>query len=276
MHVQDFEVPAFCRLGFFKSGLFEKIATFFEGVITRRFDSVSTICYSMLDRLKELGVARSKRHFIPNWVDIETIQPLARAESLKSRFNIPEDKIVMLYSGNLGEKQGLGMVIKAADILKNSRPEMLFVIVGDGAARQRLENDAEIKELGNVHFHPLQPLEDLPALLATADVHLVVQKRGAADVVMPSKLTGILAAGGTALITADPDTELGRLIEKFPGIGVLVEPEDVSAFIEGVDLAIEKQKASGYPNPSSREYAENYLNIHKILKSLEKEMESLH
>jgi colanic acid biosynthesis glycosyl transferase WcaI len=68
--------------------------------------------------------------------------------------------------------------------------------------------------------------------LALADVHLVLQKKGAADLVMPSKLTTIMAAGGHALITADQDTELGRLCAENPGIAYPCEPENPRRFIE--------------------------------------------
>ncbi|QTQ33545.1 Uncharactierzed protein [Aromatoleum bremense] len=60
--------------------------------------------------------------------------------------------------------------------------------------------------------------EGLPVLLASADCHhLVIQKRGAADAVLPSKLTNILAAGGNAVITADADTTLGVLCSEREG-----------------------------------------------------------
>ncbi|QTQ33548.1 WecB/TagA/CpsF family glycosyltransferase [Aromatoleum bremense] len=74
---------------------------------------------------------------------------------------------------------------------------------------------------GKVKRAPLQPYEGLPVLLASAACHLVIQKRGAADAVLPSKLTNILAAGGNAVITADADTTLGVLCTEHPGIAVL-------------------------------------------------------
>jgi len=64
--------------------------------------------------------------------------------------------------------------------------------------------------LANIIFLPLQPLERLPAMLSAADTHLVIQKTGAADLVMPSKLTNILAVGGVAVATAEAGSELGR------------------------------------------------------------------
>ncbi len=70
--------------------------------------------------------------------------------------------------------------------------------------------------LDNVIFKPLQPYDLLPALLNLADCHLVVQKKGAADAVLPSKLTNILAVGGNSVITAEENTELGQLCKNNP------------------------------------------------------------
>ncbi|MCV5180396.1 glycosyltransferase, partial [Escherichia coli] len=81
-----------------------------------------------------------------------------------------------------------------------------FVIVGQGGGKARLEKMDSERGLTNVKFFPLQSYEALPALLKMGDCHLVVQKRGAADAVLPSKLTNILAVGGNAVITAEAET----------------------------------------------------------------------
>ena len=115
--------------------------------------------------------------------------------------------------------------------------------------------------LPNIVFAPLQPYDDLPALLASADCHLVIQKRGAADAVLPSKLTNILAVGGNALITADPDTSLGLLCSEYPGIATLVEPESVEALIEGIESVL----AMPVPNMIATGYACEFLDKDQIL-----------
>ena len=144
----------------------------------------------------------------------------------RKRWGIAKFTRVVLYSGNMGKKQGLEIVLQAAAQLRQE-PDLLFLMVGTGAAQEELVQQAEQLQLHNLRFYPLQPYEDLPALMALADIHLVIQKKGAADAVLPSKLTTILAVGGECVITAEANTELGLLCQEYPGIAKWIEPENV-------------------------------------------------
>ncbi len=135
------------------------------------------------------------------------------------------------------------------------------MIVGQGGGKARLQKMAQERGLQNITFLPLQPYEALPALLKMADCHLVVQKRGAADAVLPSKLTNILAVGGNAVITAEAHTELGQLCDTLPGIAVCVEPESVSALVGGIEQALNMPKE----NAIARDYAERTLEKENVL-----------
>jgi colanic acid biosynthesis glycosyl transferase WcaI len=136
-----------------------------------------------------------------------------------------------------------------------------FVIVGQGGGKARLEKMASERGLTNVKFFPLQSYDALPALLKMGDCHLVVQKRGAADAVLPSKLTNILAVGGNAVITAEAETELGQLCDSYPGIAVCVQPESVSTLVAGIEQALAMPKE----NTVAREYAERTLEKESVL-----------
>ena len=136
------------------------------------------------------------------------------------------------------------------------------VLVDNEIAVQNLEKMAQQRGLLNMQFFPLQSYDALPALLKMGDCHLVVQKRGAADAVLPSKLTNILAVGGNAVITAEAHTELGQLCETFPGIAVCVEPESVEALVAGIRQALLLPKH----NTVAREYAERTLDKENVLR----------
>jgi len=142
-------------------------------------------------------------------------------------------------------------------------------MVGEGTAKADLIAEREKRNLHNIVFKPLQPLESLPDLLAMADIHLIIQKRGIADAVMPSKLTGILAAGGYSIITADEQTELGQFALQNPGIAELIEPENKEALVQAISRILSRQESVADFNSVARRYAEQHLATDVVMKNLE-------
>jgi colanic acid biosynthesis glycosyl transferase WcaI len=266
LHIQDFEIDAMFGLGMIKSkrGRRLRFAKACERWLVQRFDKVSTISLSMMRRALGLGVDQSKILFTPNWVDTEFVSPDISGVRYRDKFGFSKGQKVVLYSGNIGQKQGLSMVLEAAALFLHDE-SLQFVIVGDGAEKAELENFAKRLKLTNLQFSDLVPYADLPELLAMADVHLVVQRKGVADVVLPSKLTSIFSLGGHALITAEQGTELAMLVDQHPSIAEVVEPEDLAAFVEGLNrlLAMNTQAI----NQTARDYAVNYLSKNSVLEA---------
>jgi colanic acid biosynthesis glycosyl transferase WcaI len=271
LHIQDYEVDAMFGLGMAgKVGFLSKFAFSVERWLMRRFDAVSTISFTMMAKAQEKGVVPARLVFFPNWSDTSFVHPDVDGSSLRKAWGVSESQKVVLYAGNIGAKQGLELVMEAAS-LYISRPEVKFFMVGSGAYVDELKCMVVDRNLTNVEFKPLQAWGDVPAMLAMADVHLVVQRKGAADAVLPSKLTNILSAGGNAVITAEADTELGRLVDEYPGIYTAVEPEDVNAFCAGLDIELAK---SGV-NHVARDYAEKNLNKEAILSRFRDDLKNL-
>lgn len=264
LHIQDYEVDAMLGLGLAgkgKGGKIARLATRFERSGLHNVDNVSTISRSMMNKAREKGVPQERVIFFPNWSEVSRFRDVTQEEAatLRQQLGLPADKKIILYSGNIGEKQGLETAIEAAERLKDKPWE--FVIVGQGGGKARFEKMAAERGLSNVRFFPLQPYDALPALLKMADCHLVIQKRGAADAVLPSKLTNILAVGGNAVITAENDTELGQLCQNYPGIAVCVEPESTPALAQGIEACLGLPKF----NTVAREYAERTLEKENVL-----------
>ena len=163
---------------------------------------------------------------IPNFVDTDLIRPLDRMTALRGELGIG-DETVVLYAGNVGFSQSLEMVIDVA----RQAPHLTFLINGDGAARASLGERAE--GLANVRFSGYQPIERLPEVLATGDIHLVPLKAGLGRVSVPSKTYSILAAGRPALAAIDPGTEVPRILEA-SGAGVWVPPDNTNAFSQAL------------------------------------------
>jgi len=228
LHIQDFEVDAAFSLGILKSERLRKVVLNVERRLMRSFDRVSTISQKMLERLFEKGVASDKAVYFPNWADVETIFPLGNESPLRKELCIPADKFVALYSGNMGEKQGLNIVLEAASRLV-ANPEIQFVLCGEGAARDKLFET--YGHLPNVVWLPLQPVERLNDLLNMADIHLLPQRADVADLVMPSKLTGMLASGRPVLATAHAGTQVAQVVGS---CGKVVESGDVQGIVQGL------------------------------------------
>jgi colanic acid biosynthesis glycosyl transferase WcaI len=230
LHIQDFELDAATSLGMLPPDHFlTKLAARIENWLYARFDRVSTISKRMMDRLCQKGVRPERIQLFPNWVDTNLIVPLSDPrDSLRRTLGIPDEKVVVLYSGNMGYKQGLECVMEAASDLQMFT-NLLFVFCGDGAAKEKLEKSAF--DLSNVKFLCLQPVEKLNQLLNMADIHILPQRPDAADLVMPSKLLGMLASGKPIITTANPETEVGSVLSH---MGVLVPPNDLRAISQAI------------------------------------------
>ena len=113
----------------------------------------------------------------------------------KRRWGYQPDDIICLYSGAIGEKQGLESILNVAEKLTD-RKRLKFVICGSGPYKDKLILEAKNRNLNNVNFLPVQDKEIFNEFLNMADLHLILQKANAGDLVMPSKLTTILATGG--------------------------------------------------------------------------------
>jgi colanic acid biosynthesis glycosyl transferase WcaI len=269
LHIQDFELDAMLGLGLGQRGFIAKFAAQVESWLMRRFDAISTISYSMVQKAKDKTRQPEKVFYFPNWVDTDFLTPDADPNLFRNRWQIPEAVRIVLYSGNMGKKQGLEIVLSAANQLRQE-PNLLFLMVGNGAAQEELVHQAEKLKLDNLMFYPLQAYEDLPSLMTLADIHLVIQKKGAADAVLPSKLTTILAVGGECIITAESKTELGLLCQQYLGIASCIEPENANSLAARIrELLVNlTPKTRGSFNEVAHQFALDNLKKDQILSRL--------
>jgi len=228
LHIQDFEVDVAFRMGLLKGGLLQRLVLRMERSVLHRFDTVSSISGRMVERLLEKGVAQERIRYFPNWVDVAHIKPTLSSQRYRARLGIAAEAVVVLFSGTLGGKQGL-MVIPAVAKLLAARRDVLFLICGSGMMKAELE--AASDGLPNLRLLPLQPFESLGELLGMADIHLLPQSLGAADLVLPSKLSGMLASGRPVIATCLSGTELESVVSQ---CGVVVPPQDAVALAAAV------------------------------------------
>jgi colanic acid biosynthesis glycosyl transferase WcaI len=258
-HVQDLQIEAARDLQMIKSKRLINWLLKLEMAILRRADHVSSIADGMI---RKISTKTGGEVFLfPNWVDVAQFHPLTDKGALKEAFGfLATDKIV-LYSGAIGEKQGLEALLHAAAAWQQ-HPEIRFLICGSGPYKVRLEQLAAQLQLKNTIFLPLQPASEFNNFLNMADVHLVIQKAHASDLVMPSKLTTILAVGGIALITANSGTGLHELVSQY-NMGILVDAENQEALQNGIGRAVWDNTTEIASN--ARAYAAAHLSISGVM-----------
>ncbi|MBB3255245.1 colanic acid biosynthesis glycosyl transferase WcaI [Paraburkholderia bannensis] len=264
LHVQDFEVDAAFNLGMLNGSFLKRSALAVERILFRRFDTISTISSKMAERALRKGVVRSKIVHFPNWADVDAIQPLATKSPMRAELNIPDGAIVVLYSGNMGAKQGLEVLANVA-VRFSARDDIFFVFCGNGPARSSIATVCGGER--NCRFLDLQPVERLNDLLNLADIHVLPQRADAADLVLPSKLTGMFSSGRAVIAMANPGTEIHDIVLHR---GLVVAPEDpvgLAAAIERLsEDAVEREKLG----KAGREFAKSMLSRDAVLAAFEK------
>jgi colanic acid biosynthesis glycosyl transferase WcaI len=279
LHVQDFEVDAAFDLGLLPAeGFIHDFALNLERLFIRPFNRVSSISLKMVERALSKGIPANQDILFPNWVDVDAIHPQDRSEpnSFRTELNL-DGKTIILYSGNMGTKQGLELLAPLAETFEDDL-NVHFLFCGDGAFRPQLET--LVAHRPNVTMLPLQPLSRLNDLLNAADIHLLPQRAHAADLVMPSKLTGMLSSGRPIIATSDPDTQVahvvgGRAVGGEDACGLVVPAEDTAALHAAVACLIEDPALRLRLGEAARRYAVEHLGKQQVLEQFERDLKSL-
>jgi colanic acid biosynthesis glycosyl transferase WcaI len=223
-----------------------------QAQVYRRSAAITTISRGFQRWLVGKGVPGDKIQVIPNWVNerqgklAARDEALAAQEGLAGHFNV-------IYAGNIGAAQGLGVVLQAAPLLTDL-PEVQFVVYGDGVERSQLEKEAQQAGLRNVRFMGSRPAERISDYLALADVLLLQLKRDPAyEVTIPSKTYTYLASGRPILAAAAGD--VAALVSEV-NAGLVVAPEDPAALAEAV------RKLYRMPAPQREAYGRNARRAH--------------
>lgn len=274
LHVQDYEVDAAFDLGLLRGRRLRQVVAAGERWLMRRFDAVSTISQRMLQRAQAKGVDAARSTMLPNWVDLDAFATVSAvgAQAYRQELGVPTGAVVALYSGNMGAKQGLELLADVARLCAcpDGSSPVFFVFCGNGVGRADLA--ARCAGLAHVRMVDLQPAERLPDLLAMADIHLLPQRADAADLVMPSKLTGMLASARPVVATAHLGTELASVVQ---GCGLVVPPEDAQTMADAVLLLAANAGLRTAMGTNGLRHALLHLDRNAVLQRFEAELLAL-
>ena len=251
-NIQDIFPDAAIKTGAITNKKIISFASWLERTSYKCSDSVVLLSDDLANNVQsKLEQKFHKRvKVIPNFVDTQAITPMSRMTNYRTELRI-DDAFVVMYAGNVGFSQSLEMLVSAAREL----PQLIFVINGEGAARESLKKSAH--GLSNVRFGDYQDVSRLSEVLATGDIHVVPLKRGLGSVSVPSKTYSILASGRPVLAAVDLDTEVPRILAAADA-GVCVEPENSAAFISALRAMTLDPKTLSEMGERGRKWVENH------------------
>ena len=221
----------------------------------------------MRQRVIAKGVQVHRVSLLPNWVDLQTIYPLNPIQvdnnPYREELQISEEKIILMYSGSMNKKQGLDLLVEVIKTLAHL-PNLIWLLAGEGPTKAELVRDTV--GLINVIHLPLQPEERMNDWLNLADIHLLPQKANAADLVLPSKLLGILASGRPLVASTPVSSELGWLAEQ---AGIRVEPGDSEGFSQAIGELVNNRDKRRRLGANGRRLAQEKFGRDAVLLQLE-------
>lgn len=241
-----------------------------ESAAYRHARKVTTLTTAMKERIVSKGVAAEKVELIEPRMD-ESLSGISLNEvaAFRQRYGLG-DSFLVTYSGNIGVKQKLDVVIEAA-ALNREDESILFLIVGDGSDCERIQRRAAELQLGNVRFLPLLDKAEFRALLAASNACLVTQQKSASEIAFPSKIVTYLAAGRPVIASVDPENEVARITRE-SGAGRVAMAEDPAALLAAI---LELQSADlGQLGASGRDYACQRWSAERVLGRLEHSLAS--
>ena len=237
-HVQDLQPDAAVGLGMLKKGLLTKILYRVESFIYARARKVSGISQGMLAMFRKKNVPDGKLIFFPNGVQLPVAMP--ERGCFRAKHGIAAEVFLALYSGNLGVKQGLDILVEAARLLQNGKSEaagkvrpIKIVIAGDGSRREYLEGMVKRLTLSNVLLLPLQEERAYREMLSDSDCSVITQQEGTGSFFFPSKLLTSLAVARPVICVADEASELAKACAA-GGFGVNILPNQADALADAI------------------------------------------
>lgn len=204
-----------------------------------RADRIFTLTESMKQRLLRYTEQDQKLQVVPVWTDNTFFQPIAKHENNFVKKHQLEDRFIVLYSGNIGHTHPVEILVELARLC--TRPEVFFLIVGEGEKAQLIRDRIEAYHLKNCRWLPWQPTDMLPFSMASADLAVVTLEEKASKLSIPSKTFNYLSVGAAILSIAHPDSELSRLVEGNK-VGVNFSADQLTQMNEYIDQLIENSK----------------------------------
>lgn len=262
LNVQDLYPQTAIDLGYFKNPLLRKMSRMLESLAYKSASRIIVHSDGNKNYVVNRGTSEVKISAIPNWIDTEKIQPEGRNNSFSNKHELG-DKFVVSFAGVLGLAQGLDVVLKAAEHLK-TEPDILFLLVGDGAMKERIEQSVRHLALTNIKLLPMQPPDEYPNILSASDVCLVTLDGRLKTPVVPGKLQAIMAAGRPVLASVAVEGDVPKIINQ-AGCGVIAEGGNSTELANAILSMMNDKSTLQTMGENGRSYAEHHFAKSEVL-----------
>ena len=265
-NVQDIYPDVAVRLGVLQNPRLIRLFSRMELFVYRKAAAVSVISECFQRNLAAKQVPMDKLKIIPNFVDVDFVSPRPRHNAFSHEHNL-DDKFVVVFAGNVGLSQGLETVLQAAQKLA-AQSKIHFLIVGNGASKSELVQQAETMQLSNVTFLPLQPYERVPELYSAGDVCLIPLKRGLTEDSVPSKLWTIMGVARPVVATVDSASDTYKVIQE-AGCGLCAEAEDADGMAKAITRLYQDCELGESMGKRGRTYVEQFYTRQRVTEQYE-------
>ena len=269
--VMDLQPDAAVELGMLQSGTLLRALYRLEKSAYENASLVSTLTEGMRQRIISKSIPENKVTLFALRADEELflVQRDVDGDPFRRRYGL-EGKFIVLHSGNMGVKQGLDVILDAAELSRN-HPEIVYLLVGDGAMRSELETRAATRNLNNVRFLPVLGQDQFLEMLAAADVSLITQQCSVADIVFPSKTVTLMSAGCPLVASVNPNSEVGRVVRQ-SGAGVVVTPEEPQPLFDAITSLLSDPRRLTDMSTAGRHYAREHWDERIVLAKMESQL----
>ncbi|WP_238950374.1 glycosyltransferase family 4 protein [Mycobacterium sp. IDR2000157661] len=225
-----------------------------ERSVARGAAGIVPISDTFLEQLDRWGVARSKVRVVPNWGAIDEMPVRPRRNPWATAHGLTDVPVVM-YAGTLGLKHDPSVLARLAQSVPDGSR---VVVVSQGQGREWLEtNAADVESLALLDY---QPYEQLPDMLASADVLIVVLEQDASRYSVPSKVLNYFCAGRPVLGLLPGDNAVAHMIES-AGAGIVCSPADMAAASTALNDLLADPEARERMGNAARDYAEKTFDV---------------
>jgi len=246
-----------------KGSLMWKIGRVIEDYSYKKAEKIIVISDDFKKNLIMKGVSSEKIVVVPNWADLKNVSPISRKDNeIVKKYNLDLKKFYIVYSGNIGYTQNFDLLLNVASKVEQNNPEILFVLIGDGAAKKEICDRIEKEKRKNIIVLPFQTYENIDSVFSLGDVGLIISKPGVGNNSVPSKTWGIMAAERPILASFDEKSDLANLIKKI-NCGLVVNAGDEKKLYDAIKFLYENRKKIKCEGRNGRKYVIENLNKEK-------------